>query len=55
MAGATKEPPRRILYFADYENCRRPVESIRWPDGSVKCPTCGSDRATYLASVRRYK
>jgi transposase-like protein len=56
---ATEAAPRTlreaILYFADYENCRRAVESIRWPDGVVKCPTCGSDKVTYLASVKRYK
>jgi transposase-like protein len=44
-----------ILFFADYENCRKAVEAIRWPDGIVRCPTCGSDRVTYLATQRRYK
>jgi transposase-like protein len=44
-----------ILYFADYENCRRAVEAIRWPDGTVRCPSCGSENVTYLATQRRYK
>src|SRR6266850_4134543 len=44
-----------ILFFAEYENCRKAVEAIRWPDGVVKCPTCGSDHVTYLATQRRYK
>ena len=44
-----------ILYFSDYANCRKAVEAIRWPDGVVKCPTCGSDKVTYLESVRRFK
>ena len=44
-----------ILFFADYENCRKAVESIRWPDGVVRCPTCDSDRVTYLTSQRRWK
>jgi len=44
-----------ILFFADYENCRAAVEAIRWPDGVVTCPTCGSDHVTYLATQRRYK
>src|SRR4051812_29092225 len=56
---ATQAAPRTlrdaILFFADYENCRRAVEAIRWPDGTVRCPSCGSDKITYLASVRRYK
>jgi transposase-like protein len=44
-----------ILFFADYENCRKAVEAIRWPDGTVRCPSCGSDHVTYLATQRRYK
>lgn len=44
-----------ILFFADYTNCRRAVEAIRWPDGTVACPTCGSENVTYLAKQRRYK
>jgi transposase-like protein len=56
---ATENAPKTlreaILFFADYENCRKSVEAIRWPDGVVRCPHCGSDRVTYLASVRRYK
>ena len=55
---ATKQPRTlrdAILFFADYENCRKAVEAIRWPDGVVKCPTCGSDHVTYLETQRRYK
>src|SRR3954467_7404777 len=55
MASAPKTLRDAIIHFADYENCRKAVEAIRWPDGVVKCPTCGSDKVTYLASVRRYK
>ena len=44
-----------ILFFADYDNCRKAVEAIRWPNGTVRCPSCGSDRVTYLATQRRYK
>ena len=56
---ATERAPKTlreaIIFFADYENCRRAVEAIRWPDGVVACPTCGSDHVTYLATQRRYK
>src|SRR6476619_6803649 len=55
---ASKQPTtlrEAILFFADYENCKKAVEAIRWPDGTVTCPTCGSAHVTYLASVRRYK
>jgi transposase-like protein len=44
-----------ILFFADYENCRKAMEAIRWPDGIVRCPTCGSDKVTYLAKARVWK
>jgi len=41
---APKTLREAILFFADYENCRKAVEAIRWPDGVVRCPTCGSER-----------
>ena len=44
-----------ILYFSDYANCRKAVEAIRWPDGVVTCPQCGSDNVTYLESARLWK
>jgi transposase-like protein len=44
-----------ILHFADYANCHAAMVAVRWPDAVVKCPTCGSDRVTYLATVRRWK
>src|SRR5256885_8577006 len=52
---APKTLREAILFFADYENCRKAVEAIRWPDGVVCCPTCGSEHVTYLASQRRFK
>lgn len=44
-----------IIYFSDYDHCRQAVEMIRWPDGKVRCPRCGSVSVTYLENVRRYK
>ena len=44
-----------ILYFADFEHCRQFLTDLRWPDGKVTCPTCGSDRVVWLASQRRWK
>jgi transposase-like protein len=52
---APKTLREAILFFADYENCRKAVEAIRWPDGVVRCPQCGSNHVTYLAKQRRYK
>src|SRR6266853_4778846 len=44
-----------IVFFSDYANCHRTVIAMRWPDGVVRCPTCGSDHVTYLATQRRWK
>jgi transposase-like protein len=54
-ASAPKTLREAILFFADYSNCRKAVESIRWPNGVVACPTCGSERVTWLETQRRYK
>jgi hypothetical protein len=52
---APKTLREAILFFADYDNCRKAVEAIRWPDGVVTCPTCGSEKVAYLAKARRWK
>ena len=44
-----------ILYFADFENCKTFLSVLRWPDGIVKCPTCGSDHVVWLANARLWK
>jgi transposase-like protein len=44
-----------IIYFASYENCFAVMTKLRWPDGKVKCPHCGSERVTYLAKARVWK
>jgi transposase-like protein len=44
-----------ILYFADFEHCRKFMMELRWPDGTVKCPECGSERVAWLAKPRVWK
>jgi transposase-like protein len=44
-----------IQYFGDSENCRQFMISIRWPDGRVLCPQCGSEKVSYLENARRWK
>jgi transposase-like protein len=44
-----------IIHFADYANCHEAMMAVRWPDGVVRCPRCGSDRVTYLANARVWK
>lgn len=44
-----------IQYFTDADNCQKFMVAMRWPDGKVTCPTCGSEKVTYLAKQRRFK
>src|SRR5688572_2580858 len=44
-----------IIFFADYANCHKAVMEIRWPDGVVRCPHCGSEKVKYLETQRRWK
>lgn len=44
-----------IRFFSDYENCRQFMISVRWPDGKVRCPYCGSEKVTYLEKARLYR
>jgi transposase-like protein len=44
-----------IIHFADYENCKSFMMGLRWADGVVKCPHCGSDHVTYLDKARVWK
>jgi transposase-like protein len=53
------ETPKTLLeavtYFSDRENCRKFMIALRWQDGIVRCPACGSDRVTFLAKANVYK
>src|ERR1035438_10655705 len=44
-----------IIHFADIENCRAFMTALRWSDGKVKCPNCGSDDTAWLPNARVYK
>ena len=51
--------PRTLLeavrYFSDRTRCNEFMIAVRWTDGKVRCPRCGSDHVTYMASVDRFK
>jgi transposase-like protein len=53
------EQPRTLLqavqYFADFANCRAFMMELRWPDGRVACPTCGSEYVVWLDNARVWK
>src|ERR1039458_8277880 len=44
-----------ITHLASYENCHEFMMNLRWPDGKVRCPRCGSDDVSYLPNARVYK
>lgn len=44
-----------IQFFADYENCRQFMISVRWADGKVRCPYCNSEKVSYLEKARLYR
>jgi len=55
MANEPKTLQEAIRYFADYDNCKNFLTELRWPDGKVKCPQCGSEKVSYLANARLWK
>jgi hypothetical protein len=55
MESAPKTLQDAILYFAEFENCKDFLVSLRWPDGTVRCPQCGSEKVTYLQNARLWK
>jgi transposase-like protein len=44
-----------IIYFGDPKNRNEFLAGLRWTDGKVKCPNCGSDRVVYLEKQNRFK
>src|SRR6266571_3352044 len=56
---AAPQPPETLIeavrFFADPDTCQSFLVALRWPDGNVTCPTCGSTEVTYLSDYRRWK
>lgn len=44
-----------IIHFKDPDNCHAFMTKLRWPDGKVLCPHCGSDDVEYLPNARVFK
>src|SRR5438034_6097772 len=44
-----------IKYFANEDHALDFMKSIRWPDGVVKCPRCGSANVSFLSTRRIWK
>src|SRR6266852_5308570 len=44
-----------VIYFKDFENCRKFMVELRWPNGVVRCPRCNSGHVVYLEKARVWK
>jgi transposase-like protein len=50
-----KSLQQAIIYFSKPENVQNFMIAMRWPDGQVHCPRCGSENVTYLENARVWK
>src|SRR5947207_1270529 len=57
--GRTKREPETLIeairYFTDADVSLNFMASLRWPDGKVKCPICGSESVTFMPSRRLWQ
>ena len=44
-----------IVHFSLFANCKDFMVALRWPDGKVKCPTCGAEKVTWLEKRHMWK
>src|SRR5947209_20632771 len=44
-----------IIFFSSPENGHQFMTNLRWPNGKVLCPRCGSDDVDYLPNARVFK
>jgi transposase-like protein len=44
-----------VIYFSNPANCLDYMRAWRWPDGVVKCPTCGSKKVKFLGNQGRWQ
>jgi len=55
MSKAPKTLQEAIVHFASYENCHEFMVNLRWPNGKVLCPRCGSDNVSWLPNAKVFK
>jgi|SRR6202158_2271343 len=44
-----------VRYFSDPDICLAFMVAVRWPDGQITCPRCGSKEVTFLKNARLWK
>jgi transposase-like protein len=54
MNSQPKSLQEAIVYFANPDNCIAHLVAQRWPDGVVKCPTCGNEKVNFRAHRRTW-
>ncbi|MFZ0629837.1 MAG: IS1595 family transposase [Acidobacteriaceae bacterium] len=53
MTDAMKRPvtlTQAIVYFSDADRAFRYAVELRWPDGRINCPRCGSDQHSFIST-----
>jgi transposase-like protein len=52
---APKTLQQAVKFFSDAGNCHDFMVRLRWPNGNVRCPRCGSEDVGYLPNARVFK
>jgi transposase-like protein len=52
MNSEPKTLQQATVYFSNPDNCISFLVARRWPDGTVKCPVCGSEKVSYVPTRR---
>lgn len=55
MDKAPRTLQEAILFFAVEENCREFMARLRWSNGKVRCPRCGSEDVAWLPNAKVFK
>ena len=55
MDGEPTTLQEAILYFSDPQVCFDTMLAVRWPDGVVRCPTCGRTDPRFLANQQKWE
>ena len=49
---APKTLQEAIVYFSDPDRCFQYALKLRWQDGAVACPRCGSEKHAFIKTRR---
>src|SRR5882757_3175666 len=55
MSKAPRTLQEAIVHYSNPENCHEFMVNLRWSDGKVRCPNCGSENVSYLPNARVFK